>query len=148
MKPDVRAGAVAALIGVPLILGGLFGSIGSCARPDVPCPSPRWNEVAAYLGLASLVFGIGLLVWSGWRGSGTGWVLAAVAAMPATWFLYELGRQTLCPLITDPSVSSACLTAYGEMTAPVLSFAVGGILLALGWLRARQLRLRRDIGRR
>jgi len=141
VQPRPRTGAAVAFLGFLFILGGLFGSVGRCAVPGVPCPSPSWNEILAFLGLGILVIGIALLIWSGWRGSAAAWVLAAIAVVPAVWFLYELGRQELCPLISDPAASDACLTAYGEMTAPVLSYSVGGVLLGVGWLRLRQRRL-------
>jgi hypothetical protein len=141
-----RVGALTALLGVLLITVGVF-SFGGCARPDVPCPSPTWNEVIAYLGVVALFVGIGMLVWSGWRGSRVSWVLAAVAAVPATWFIYELARQSICPMLSDPASLRACLTAYGEMTAPVLSFGVGVSALVAGSLRLLRLRSSSDIRR-
>lgn len=143
-KPGTRVGALAAVLGVLLILVGLF-SFGGCARPGVPCPSPSWNEVVAYLGIVVLILGLGMLVWSGWRGSRASWALAAVAAVPATWIVYELARQSVCPLLSDPALSLACLTAFGEMTAPVLSVGVGGFVLVAGSLRWRRIRASRDI---
>lgn len=136
-----RAGVVAALVGVGLINFGVFGFSGRCGFPGgPPCPSPSPNEVAAYLGLVVLVIGVVMLVRSGWRGSATGWILAAVGSVPATWFAYELARQELCPLLSDPAAARACLSAYGEMTAPVLSFGFAGLLLLVGWLRLRRTR--------
>ena len=140
VKPPTRAAALVALLGVLLILVGFFFSIRRCAVPGVPCPSPSWNEVVYYLGVVVLVVGAAMLVWSGWRGSTASWVLAAVAVIPATWIVYELARQSLCPLLSDPALSRACLTAYGEMTAPVLTFGVGGFVLVVGLLRLRRLR--------
>jgi hypothetical protein len=148
MKTANRVGAIAALVGVIFILVGLFSSIGSCAVAGVPCPSPSWNEILAYLGAVVLLVGIATLVWSGWHGSAGSWMLAAVSAVPAIWFVYELGRQSICPLINDPVVSGACLKAYGEMTAPVLSFGLGAVLLTVGWLRLRRRGSSRDIWRR
>ena len=139
MKPG-RVGAAAAIVGVLLILVGLFSSFGRCAVPGAPCPSPSWNAVLAYVGLIVLVIGVGLLVSSGWRGSAGSWLLAAVAVVPAAWFAYELARQSLCPLLSDPALSRACLTAYGEMTAPALSYGLAGVVLLVGWLRLRRLR--------
>lgn len=140
-----RAGALAALLGIGMLIFGIFGFAGRCAVPGAPCPSPSWNQIVAYLGLLVLVIGVVTLVRSGWRGSAPSWVLAALAVVPATWFLYELARQKLCPLLSDPAASHACLTAFGEMTAPVLSYGVGGFVLAVGWLRLRRLRPSRDI---
>lgn len=142
-----RVGALTALLGVLLIMVGLF-SFGGCARPNVPCPSPTWNEVIAYLGVVVLFVGIAMLVWSGWRGSLASWVLAAVAAVPATWFVYERARQSICPMLDDPASSRACLTAYGEMTAPLLSLGVGVFVLVTGSLRLRRLRPSSDIHQR
>jgi len=134
MKRTTRAGALAALFGAVLVLVGLFLPFSRCG-PGVPCPSPSWNALVAYLGLIVLVVGVAMLVWAGWRGSRLSWMLAAAASVPATWFVYEVARQNLCPMLTDPALSNACLTAYGTMTAPVLSFGVGGLLLVVGWLR-------------
>jgi hypothetical protein len=131
-----RAGALVALLGVGLINFGLFTFVARC-RPGVPCPSPSLNEVAAYLGLVVLIIGVAMLVHSGWHGSAAGWMLAAAGTVPATWFVYELARQKLCPLLSDPAASRACLGAYGEMTAPVLSFGVAGLILVVGWVRSR-----------
>lgn len=142
-----RAGALAALLGVGLITFGVFGFAGRCGRPGVPCPSPSLNEVAAYLGLVVLIIGVVMLVRSGRRGSALDWLLAAAGMVPATWFVYELARQKLCPLLSDPAASRACLSAYGEMTAPVLSFGFAGLVLLLGWARWR-IRAARDIAER
>lgn len=137
VNSGTRAGAVAALLGVGLINFGVFGLAGRCARPGVPCPSPSLNEVAGYLGLVVLIIGVVMLGRSGWHGGASGWLLAAASAVPATWFVYELARQKLCPLLSDPAASRACLSAYGEMTAPMLSFGVAGLVLLVGWVRWR-----------
>lgn len=140
VSSGTRAGALAALLGVGLITFGVFGfpfGFGSCRRPGVPCPSPSLNEVAAYLGLVVLIIGVVMLVRSSWHGGVSGWLLAAAGAVPATWYIYELARQNLCPLLSDPAASRACLSAYGEMTAPVLSFGFGGLVLLAGWVRWR-----------
>lgn len=148
MTPKVSVGAVTALIGAVLIFFGLFGFFGRCAVPGVRCPSPSVNEVLAYTGLLILVLGVTILLWSGWRGSVTGWVLAAAATVPAVWFVYELARQSLCPLLSDPAASRACLAAYGEMTAPVLSAGVALATLGIGWLRLRRVRSPHDLASR
>jgi hypothetical protein len=140
-----RTGALFALVGVVLIFVGTFSMIGRCAVPGAPCPSPRPSEIANYIGLVALVLGVGLLVRSGWHGSAAGWALAAVAVVPATWRIYEIARQGGCPLIADPAVARACLTAYGEMTAPVLSIGLAGFTLLVGWVRSRAVRSRRDV---
>ena len=148
MKPATRIGAGAAILGFLLILVGLFSFFGRCAVPGAPCPSPSWNQVLAYLGLFVLGIGVATLVWSGWQGSAVSWVLAAAAIVPTTWYVYELARQRLCPLLSDPALSRACLAAYGEMTAAVLSYGVGAFVLLVGWLRLRRLRSSRDIHQR
>ncbi len=148
MNSGTRAGALAALLGVGLITFGVFGSAVRCARPGVPCPSPSLNELAAYLGLVGLVIGVVMLVRSGWRGGATDWLLAAAGVVPAAWFVYELARQKLCPLLSDPASARACLSAYGEMTAPVLSFGFAGLVLLVGWLRWRRTRAASDIHQR
>lgn len=137
-----RIGALAALAGVLLIFVGLFSGIGGCYVPGAPCPSPSAGEISAYLGIVVLVFGFVVLVRSSWRGSLASSAFAAVAIIPATWTLYEIARQDGCPLLADPAVVSTCLAAYGEMTAPVLSFGVGVVVLLVGFLRWRGLRKR------
>ena len=137
---SVRAGAVTGIVGFLLILIGLFSLLGRCAVPGAPCPSPSPNEIAAYLGLALLVLGVILLLRAGWHGRAAGWMLAAVAIVPVTWFVYELARQGICPMLSDPEVAQACLEAYGEMTAPILSYGAAGLVLLVGWLRWRRLR--------
>jgi hypothetical protein len=138
MIARTRLGALIALAGFLLILVGLFSGIGGCYVPGVPCPSPRLDEIFGYSGLALLLIGIGLLLRAGWRGSLRGSLFAAVAAVPATWFLYELARQSGCVLITDQETQRACLEAFGEMTAPVLSAAVACLVVVVGWLRWRR----------
>lgn len=147
MNLGTRSGALVALVGVGLINFGLFTFVTRC-RPGVPCPSPSFNAVAGYLGLVLLILGVVILIRSGWRGSATSWVFAAAAVVPATWFGYELARQGVCPLLSDPAVSRACLTAYGEMTAPVLSFSVASAMLLIGWVRGRLTRPASDIHER
>jgi hypothetical protein len=139
----IRAGAVAGVVGLLLIFVGLFSLLGRCAVPGAPCPSPSPNEIAAYLGLALLVLGVILLLRAGWHGRAAGWVLAAVAIVPVTWFTYELARQGICPMLSDPAVAQACLEAYGEMTAPMLSYGAAGLVLLVGLLRWRRLRAAR-----
>lgn len=135
-----RIGALTALAGLLLIFIGVFSGIGGCHVPGAPCPSPRPSEIAAYLGIALAVIGSVVLVRSSWRGSLASSAFAAVAVVPTTWTLYEFARQDGCPLLGDPAVVSACLTAYGEMTAPVLSFGLGVVVLLVGLLRWRGVR--------
>jgi hypothetical protein len=135
-----QAGVLIVLVGVVLIVVGLFSGIGRCAVPGAPCPSPRLSEIAAYSGVVALLFGLAVLVLSGWLGSIAASALAAVAAVPATWTVYEIARQSGCPLLADPALARACLTAYGEMTAPVLSFGIAGLVLLVGWSRWRAVR--------
>ena len=132
-----KAGTLAAVVGAASIFVGVFGYVGRCAVPGAPCPSPSPNEILAYGGLVLLVVGVMLLVRAGWRGSLAGWVVAAIASIPATWFVYEIVRQEGCPLLADPSAAQACLAAFGEMTAPTISFGVAGMLLLVGLLRWR-----------
>jgi hypothetical protein len=132
-----RTGALVALAGVLLLLVGLFSGIGRCAVPGAPCPSPGPDEILAYSGIALLIVGIALLLRAGMRGSPASVALAALGAIPATWFLYELGRQSGCPLLEEPETQSACLRAFGEMTAPVLSVGVGLVVFVVGWLKLR-----------
>jgi hypothetical protein len=133
---STRAGILAAVVGAVSVFVGVFGFVGRCAVPGAPCPSPSPNEIFAYGGLVLLVIGVVLLVRAGWRGSLAGWALAAVAAVPAAWFVYEIVRQEGCPLLADPAAQS-CLPAFGEMTAPTISFGVAGMLLLVGLLRWR-----------
>jgi hypothetical protein len=128
---------LAAVVGAVSIFAGVFGFLDRCAVPGAPCPSPSPNEIVAYGGLVVLVIGVALLVRAGWRGSLAGWALAAVAAVPAAWFLYEIVRQEGCPLLADPTAAQACLAAFGEMTAPAISFGVAGVILLVGLLRWR-----------
>jgi hypothetical protein len=137
-----KASALGALFGALLIFVGVFGFLGRCAVPGAPCPSPSLNEIAAYGGLVVLLISVAALVWLGWRGSLLASALGAVGAVPATWFAYEIARQSGCPLLTDPALADACLTAYGEMTAPVLSFGVAGLILLMGWARRGRRRSR------
>jgi hypothetical protein len=121
-------------VGVLLIFFGLFSMADRCAVPIAPCPRPRPTEIVAYAGLLILILAVGLLMRSARRGSLAGAASAAAASVPATWFLYEILRQGLCPLIDDDSTAQACFQAYGTMTAPVLSAAVAVLLFAIGWL--------------
>jgi hypothetical protein len=132
-----KAGILAAVVGASSIFVGVFGFMGRCAVPGAPCPSPSPNEIFAYGGLVVLVIGVALLVRAGWRGSLAGWALAAVASVPATWWIYEIVRQEGCPLLADSNSVQACLAAYGEMTAPIISFGVAGFLFLIGWVRWR-----------
>jgi hypothetical protein len=132
-----RAGVLAAVLGSLLVFLGVFGFMGRCAVPGAPCPSPSLNEILAYGGLAVLLTGVTLLTWAGWRGRVAGSALAAIASVPATWFIYEVVRQEGCPLLANPIAAQACLTAYGEMTAPVISVSVAGASLLIGWWRRR-----------
>jgi hypothetical protein len=131
------SGALMALAGFLLLFIGLFSGIGRCAVPGAPCPSPGPDEILAYSGIVLLVLGVALLLRAGMRGSPVGVALAALGAIRATWFIYELGRQSGCPLLGDPDTQDACLRAFGEMTAPVLSAAVGLVVFIVGWLRLR-----------
>ena len=132
-----KAGILAAVIGAVSVFMGVFGFVGRCAVPGASCLSPSANEIFAYGGLVLLVIGVGLLVRAGWRGSLAGWAFAAAAAVPATWFVYEIVRQEGCPLLADPNAAQVCLAAFGEMTAPTVSFGVAGMLLLVGLLRGR-----------
>ena len=133
----ITLGVLAAVVGASLIFMGVFGFAGRCAVPGAPCPSPSLNELLAYSGLVVLVIGVALFVRAGWHGSLVGSALAAVAAVPAAWFGYEVVRQEGCPLLADPVAAQACLAAYGEMTAPAISFGVAGLIFLVGWLRWR-----------
>ena len=133
----IKTGLLAAATGSLAIFMGVFGFMGRCAAPGAPCPSPSLNEIFGYGGLVILVIGVLLLMRAGWRGSLTASALAAVASVPATWWTYEIARQEGCPLLTDPITVQACLSAYGEMTAPAISFGVAGLLLLVGWTRWR-----------
>jgi hypothetical protein len=135
---STKAGILAAVVGAVSVFVGVFGFMGRCAVPGAPCPSPSPNEIFAYVGLVLLVIGVVLLVRAGWRGSLAGWVAAAIAAVPATWFVYEIVRQEGCPLLADPNAAQACLASFGEMTAPAISFGVAGMLLLVGLLRWRE----------
>ena len=137
---NTRSGAIVALVGFLLIFVGLFSGIGRCAVPGAPCPEPGPDEIAAYLGLALLTVGIVLLVRAGWRGSAAAWVLAAVAVVPVVWFIYELLRQGICPMLADRPAQQACLEAYGELTAPVLSYTAAAVVLVVVLVRRRRLR--------
>src|SRR5262245_18885915 len=101
----MKAGTIAAVVGTVAIFIGLFSLLGRCAVPGAPCPSPSLNEIVAYGGLALLLIGVALLVRAGWRGNFAGWALAAVASVPATWFIYQLVRQEGCPLLADPEAA-------------------------------------------
>jgi hypothetical protein len=135
---STKAGILAAVVGAVSVFVGVFGFMGRCAVPGAPCPSPSPNEMLAYGGLVLLAIGVVLLVRAGWRGSLAGWVAAAIAAVPATWFVYEVVRQEGCPLLADPNAARACLAAFGEMTAAAISFGVAGMLLLVGLLRWRE----------
>jgi hypothetical protein len=132
-----RVGILAAVVGAVSIFVGVFGFMGRCAVPDAPCPSPSPNEIFAYGGLVVLVIGMALLIRAGWRGSLAGWAVAAAASVPATWFAYEVARQEGCPLLADSNAAQACLTAFGEMTAPAISFGLAGMILVVGLLSWR-----------
>jgi hypothetical protein len=122
----MRANPTAVLaIAVILVGYGIFGldRSGATTRPSF------------FIGLALMAISLLLLVRAGWRGSRSSWVVAAIGAVIGTWTVYELLRQSVCPLIDDRTTMIACLTAYGEMTAPVLSATAGAIVLAVGWLR-------------
>lgn len=123
-----------------MIMVGLFSGIGRCAVPGAPCPSPRPDAILAYGGVVLMVVGIVVLLRSGWRGSLASSAIAALAVVPVVWFLYEIARQEGCPLIDDPATRQACLESFGEMTAPLLSYGVGLLVLAIGWLRWRRAR--------
>ena len=131
-----KTGTLIALVGSLLIFVGLFGMLGRCARPDVPCPSPSLGEVSAYGGLLVLVFAVFILVRSGLRGNFSSAALGAVAALPATWTLYEVVRQGV-PL---PGIG-----VLDEMTAPALSAAVALAIVVVGAMRHLR---SRDIARR
>ena len=118
-----KAGALIALVGSVLIFVGLFGMLGRCAVPGAPCPSPSLGEVAAYGGLLLLVLGVLILVRSGLRGNLASSALGAVAALPATWTLYEVLRQ---------GVPLPAIGVLDEMTAPALSTAVALAILGVG----------------
>ena len=133
----IKTGLLAAVIGSISIFMGIFGFMGRCAPPGARCPSPTLSEIFGYGGLVILVIGVLLLIRAGWRGNLTGSALAAVASVPATWWTYEIARQEACPLLAEPITVQACLSAYGEMTAPVLSFGAAGLLLLVGWSRWR-----------
>jgi hypothetical protein len=133
----IKIGLLAAAIGSFMVFMGVFGFMGRCAVPGAPCPSPNLNEIFGYGGLVILVIGVILLMRAGWRGNLAGAALAAVASVPATWWTYEIVRQERCPLLADPLTAQACLAAFGEMTAPVISFGAAGLLLLVGWLRWR-----------
>lgn len=137
-----RIGVLTALAGVLLVFVGLFSGIGGCYVPGAPCPSPSAGEISLYLGIVVLVLGLVVLVRSGWRGSLASSAFASIAIVPAMWTFYEIARQSGCPLLADPTVASACLAAYGEMTAPVLSFGLGVVVLLVGFLRWRGVRKR------
>lgn len=133
----IRMGVLAAVFGSLLIFLGVFGFMGRCGALGTACPFPSVNEILAYGGLAVLLTGVILLIRAGWRGSVAGSALAAIASVPATWFIYEIVRQEGCPLLADPVAVQACLGAYGEMTAPVISYSVAGAVFVIGLLRRR-----------
>lgn len=133
----IKPGVLTAVVGASLIFVGVFGFASRCAVPGAPCPTPSPNEILAYGGLVVLVIGVALLVRAGWHGSLVGSALAAVGAVPAAWFIYEIVRQEGCPLLADPVAAQACLGAYGEMTAPVISVVVAGLIFLVGWIRWR-----------
>lgn len=132
-----RAGVIAAVVGAGSVFLGVFGFMGRCAVPGAPCPSPSPNEIFAYGGLVVLVVGVVLLARAGWRGRLGSSALAAVAAVPATWLAYEVLRQEGCPLLADAGAAQACLSSFGEMTAPTISFGVAALIFLVGWLRRR-----------
>jgi hypothetical protein len=80
----LAVGILAAVVGAVSVFEGVFGSLGRCAVPGAPCPSPSPNEIFAYGGLVLLVIGVALLVRAGWRGSVAGSTFAAVAAIPGS----------------------------------------------------------------
>jgi len=133
-----KLGIVAAAAGACSIFLGVFGFVGRCAVPNTPCPSPSPNTIFSFGGLVVLVFGVVLLLRAGWHGSMVGWVLAAIGVAPGTWFVYEIVRQRGCPLLADAVAARACLAAYGEMTAPAITFGVSALVLLIGWLRLRR----------
>lgn len=139
LRNGTRAAATMAVVGVLLIFFGLFGMFDRCGL-SAPCPRPRPSEIVAYAGLIVLVIGTGLLLRLARRGSLAAALCAAAASVPATWFLYEVLRQGLCPLIDDPSAARDCFRAYGTMTAPVLSAGVAVMLFAVGWAWAQHAR--------
>lgn len=113
----MKAGALAVVIGIPLLAFGIFmmgDRSGQLTRP------------AHLLGLVLLLLGVTRLVLAGWHGSGMAWLVAAPAASILTWALYELIRQGV-PLYG--------IGIYGTMTAPILSTGVGLGILVVGWLR-------------
>jgi hypothetical protein len=134
----MKLGIVLAVVGAASMFEGVFGFIGRCANPGAPCPSPSPSEIIAYGGLILLAMGLALLVRAGWRGSLAAWALAAVAAVPAAWFLYETVRQKGCPLLADPNAAKSCLAAFGEMTAPTISYGLAVVILVVGLLRWRR----------
>ena len=133
----IKLGVVMAVVGASAMFMGVFGFARRCAVPGAPCPTPSPTSILAFGGLLILVIGVALLVRAGWHGSLVGSALAAVGAVPAAWFIYELMRQKGCPLLADPDAAQACLAAYGEMTAPIISFGVAGLIFLVGWLRWR-----------
>jgi hypothetical protein len=133
-----KSGIAAAVFGAGSIFIGVFGFVGRCAVPNTPCPSPSPNTIFSFGGLIVLIFGVALLLRAGWRGRVAAWVLAGIAAAPGTWFVYEVVRQHGCPLIADAVAARACLAAYGEMTAPAITFGVSALVLLIGWLRLRR----------
>lgn len=143
---QAKAGILAAAVGAVSVFAGVFGFLGRCAVPGAPCPSPSPNEIFAYGGLVLLLIGVALLVRESYRGRLAAGALAAVAAIPAAWFVYEVVRQEGCPLLADANAAQACLASFGEMTAPIISFGVAGMLLLVGLLRWRT-RRSHDIGR-
>ena len=123
-------------IAIVMVGYGVFGfdRTGTTTRPSY------------FVGLALMAVSLVLLIRSGWRGSAGSWLVGAAGTVVATWAIYELLRQSVCPLINDPAAMTACLSAWGVMTAPVLSYVAGGLVLLVGWLRLR--RLARDPERR
>jgi membrane protease YdiL (CAAX protease family) len=120
----VKLGAYAIATGLPILGLAIFGM-------GMPSPWPMY-----VVGLTLLSFGVARLVWSGWRGSESSWLVAAPAAAILTWTLYELVRQEV-PLYG--------IGILGEMTAPSLSGATAVGILVIGWVsrgRSRGIRER------
>ena len=127
----MKLGTTLLVVAAILVGYGVFGMdrSGVTSRPSY------------FIGLGLMAMSLGLLVRAGWRGDGGSWMVAAVGFVIATWTVYELLRQSVCPLLDDTAGRIACLTAYGEMTAPTLSFAVGAVVLVAGWVRLRRRRM-------
>jgi membrane protease YdiL (CAAX protease family) len=112
----MKVGTIAVLIGSLLLGFGVF-MLGD--------RSGRITGSALVLGLLLLSFGVARLVWAGWHGSASAWIVAAPPAAILTWTLYELVRQGV-PLYG--------IGIFGEMTAPILSSAVGIGIVVMGRL--------------